>query len=409
MSGGYGRTRPPRRALADRALPAEWGRWIVALLCLAASACGKAVDESSSHPGEGGSPPGGAHSAGGAGAALPGVFDDVMAFCDGFNDAFLRYQVRCYGGTLETWWPEIWLSPCEPLAQAAVEGRLRYDAGQANECYASLERKPCGAWLTEDGGPCALALGGQLPEGAACRWLVAGQAWDDCGPGTYCLLDSEEDWDPDVAACGGTCAPYGRDGAPCSGTYAPPLCAPGFSCGRQGCQPEAVEGEPCLGPEHPSCRFDLYCDGETESTSGTCRERQTSGSCTAGQCAYGYGCVDSGDGAASCVRMKPPGEACTGLPNECWGYCNSEGRCASRAVSGEACGLIGEGDATRYTNCAPGLYCEISTGVEGICQPQLGYGDTCTSNSLGWLPECPAIQGHLGYCGNETGTCDACE
>ncbi|MFC1641588.1 hypothetical protein ACFL5O_02700 [Myxococcota bacterium] len=335
----------------------------------------------------------------------------TMAFCDAFNEALLRYYVRCYGATTEDWQTELRLKPCEPLARAAELGRIRYDAGQATECLASLEREPCGFPMVADSSPCALTLAGQVPLGSRCRWLIAGDGWSDCVPGAYCGAEGEEDAMAGRSVCGGTCVARAGLGAPCGVRSTPPFCATGLACRGGLCLAEAVEGEPCLGLEGPECRFDLYCEGEGDILSGTCRVRRKSGPCSpnSGECADGYLCFDAEDGSGECTRAKLPGEPCEPGRTECWGFCGAEGHCEVRAAQGSQCGVIDKEAGFSFVRCMPDLFCSVVAGMSGTCEPQLALGDTCGTDMYRYPPGCPTMGDRLGYCDRTTSQCALCD
>jgi hypothetical protein len=322
-------------------------------------------------------------------ATEPQVSATVTEFCRSAVEAIVRYESRCFGGSVEMWRAIFESLNCDATAASAAAGRLAYDPARAAACLSQLEQASC--TNSTDSVDCAQAVVGQANPGGACNDLHT--VFSECAPGSYC--------DAAAYACGGTCRQYAPAGGSCAlpATGTRVRCAPHTSCDTTTniCVADAAEGQPC-----GSCVTTQYCDragadGGT-SVSGVCRPRQTSGACPTGvECQTGYTC-STANGAKTCVRWKFTGEACIIGQNECYPltYCGADGRCsADGAPGGASCGKQANGETVR---CARGFFCASNS----TCQPQKPPGSVCTTLEYG------ACAGANGHCDASTSKCVSC-
>jgi len=208
-------------------------------------------------------------------------------------------------------------------------GRIVYDEGRADACFAKAESASCESFFSvdflADDPDCDAAFQGKVEIGGAC----AGD-FDCADPSASCQGASS-------GGLGACTSPPG-EGEPC----ADGLCAEGLTC-RFAPSGSTLQ---CLSPtpNGAECTFDSDCQSKyCDFTTGVCTATQPAGGpcATNSSCASGY--CDTAAGA--CAPKKADGAACvTGV--ECVsGYCadaSGAGACEAKKPSGAACTVAAE-------------------------------------------------------------------
>jgi hypothetical protein len=311
----------------------------------------------------------------------------------------------------------------EALDAPIDAGRTVYDGAAAALCLASLASASCAAAaLTLDSPDCQMIFAGQIAEGGTCASNneCVPSAWCNVTPGTcggtcvarvaigqptsvdgacaigaaayagYCIqpLSFGQRCDSDdggfalipctaPSVCGSfrqpdgglhhACALLGDAGAPCTDEASSIFACSGYGfCDpqTQRCRPLSGLNDPC-GPNAPSCRSDLWCNGGLASPQ--CQARSPTG----GPCTSDFSCS-----AGVCDGGKPfnpdggpwPLGACVPLP--------------------------GMGDPCTYM-CASGLMCDST----GHCGPFKADGAPCTSSFECASASCNSFDGGGQICG----------
>lgn len=327
----------------------------------------------------------------GGGAGPFGGSANAKDFCHSYVQTIADFQAKCLGGDL-AFWSRSYAARmnCDLVAEAVSAGRIAYDPDAGAGCLQHLNQLGCDQAGVEQS-LCG-ALVGKIPSGGACSFDSRLSAV--CAPGNNCIGDH---------ACGGTCTPYKtlQLGDPCMPIGADSaFCANHQVCQNNTyrCVADVEEGQPCKGPTAGDCAYPLYCEGGTNSTTGICIMKKTSGACDpAGvPCAYGYSCKGT-PGAETCTKWKWPGDTCTRGLGECtYSWCGNEGKCTDDPVQeGQSCSPFpGE-----HAPCASGLTCQFGADSE-TCQKLKAAGSACNFNG-----ECA---GSGSYCDSKSKVCVAC-
>jgi hypothetical protein len=171
-----------------------------------------------------------------------------------------------------------------------------------------------------------------------------GQCYDasECAGDSSCGTES---------ACPATC----KAKSPASGACQyDEDCAFGTRCASDGqtgtcvARTAAAETQPCRGAADTECEPQLYCEGGSNTDSGTCKKRVSTGACAE---------RDACELKQYCAGYDPPNTA--------------TGTCTAQKTSGQDCtGSGGEGfgssECEPFTSCVGGK-CTVWPGVDGQC------------------------------------------
>gem|GEM_PF-2592845 len=142
------------------------------------------------------------------------------------------------------------------------------------------------------------------------------------------------------------------------------------------------------------CMGELLCVGNTQTSSGTCRDVRPAGAmCDRGNLTGCFGnqyCdATSSTAVGTCSAAPQANEACgpvNGVPRFCGFFMTCDnGVCRAPGVLAETCSDDG-GFGSDDTGCNLGLYCAITTGSQppvGVCAELLPNGSTCMSRGGG--------------------------
>jgi hypothetical protein len=230
------------------------------------------------------------------------------------------------------------------LVQRAVDaGEVTYDPSAVSGCLDAVRSAGCAIFTQRLGELCADVLVGAVASGGDCTISV------QCQSGLFCKTD---------AACPGTCTALLAAGQACEDDD---QCQSGLLCsGDTGrCIVPAKKGQACGGGTEPPCPPDLVCQGDDDTTPGTCRAfadvfvKGEGSSCDimgTDLCSLGLSCAVVGVNADNSLDMQ----------------------CAQPASSGGACHLaIPE-------HCPSGEFCELQPqSVDGTCRPTPTDGQPC--------------------------------
>jgi hypothetical protein len=345
---------------------------------------------------------------------------DAGTFCRARFAAHYLMRGRCEGGDLTQGAirTEYWThAECDGLAASVAAGRMTYDRPSAEACLAAYQPPSCSDPGNRQGSPCVLAISPTVPEGGEC----ARQA--ECLPPGTCRSPS--------GTCPGRCLGFAALGASCDALA---TCGPGLWCEAGQCAPSRGPGEPCDG----NCREGLTClagfcssvagPGEScaaltcdgllpiycEASSALCLPLpQTGEACgTGGQCRSGLSCdagtsrcfvlptLPSPDGGSCatplfcgptsycdttvpqpvCRPAKPLGAQCA-QADACLrpASCDTSGApstwvCRAPRTAGSPCGP---------GQCAPGLWCHVTSGATGVCRSEPDVGQPCGAIGVG--------------------------
>jgi hypothetical protein len=277
-------------------------------------------------------------------------------------------------------------------ANALRAGRVVLDPARAAACRMRWEQATCedlARSFVDDGDlPCPGLVQGTVPSGGLC------ESSDECrDPLDFCQ-------DQDSRSCARQrCARRAGPGEPCDER----ACVAGLVCDDtqqpQRCLPPATptpaaplapEGQPC-GRDGPDCQAGSFCAPNTAvSDAGVCRAYAAGIPCRGTwQCPGPYACVpDAAGGGSHCVPGKRDGERCQiqvknagmgyGDYSDCaYGYaCVDSGQgftiCSPGAALGAPCG-----DFAQIIDCGAG-YCDRPQAMgRGVCRARKPAGAPC--------------------------------
>jgi hypothetical protein len=243
------------------------------------------------------------------------------------------------------------------LEEAIDNGRIRYDAALADQCFRELEEDLCGGggiFGTGSSETCDAVVTGLVPEGGNCA--------DDqeCADNRDCAGQG------DGEMCYGTCQPNCGENN----------CTTDEFCADGECQPRLSEGANCNFDE---CQAGLYCGPDRVCTApGSVGE---GGECNGGRdCADGLSCTD---GTCSTITRRNQGETCS-FGEQVTEMCQAGFVCTNLRVEEQAlvgtCGLPRQmGEACNLDfECAAGLACDSTSPLEeGTCVTAAATGEMC--------------------------------
>ncbi len=266
------------------------------------------------------------------------------------------------------------------VGKSVGQGRLTYDAANADPCLNYLRTAPCSvvfSILDERGQAqtaCSAALGGAVKSGGECTASM------ECGVGSFC--DATEMRCPGVckpvipvgSACvdGDTCA----DGSDCR-------CSDG-ACASKVCKAYLGKGARCDTTDAPSCDTGLYCVPKGAHGAGHCAAQDITDPCpTSAACLPPARCIGLRDveRPGRCSLPKKLGEKCTDGALECVDFATClQGVCTTWNKVGGTCGNVPGGK--EQTQCIGG-WCDLSAGTgAGTCKPFRKMDDGCFGNGF---------------------------
>jgi len=319
------------------------------------------------------------------------------AFCEAYLDYMCEWMLGCRNFTdCETAGPAGFIrAACETLPQPIADGDLVFDAAIAESCLPDELVCYGTPWELTEIGPCRGVVHAKGKIGDDCYQALS-RLDQPCAEG-YCDMSDQ---------CPGTCKAYLPDESACDGSVP---CEPGSVCAELVCTRLPDVGERC----ETSCRYGFPC---VEGDDGkVCVVPRNDGEeCDDSHpCVSSYGCVkgvcgaklELGDQCASTVqcpdatRCLPDGDSetntCQTLPGvgePCpSGECNDALNVTCRdpnpsdddytAYCGE---LGGVNDPCGDYGCLNELWCYYAEDdTEGVCLPQGGPGDFCTTEGTG--------------------------
>lgn len=222
-----------------------------------------------------------------------------------------------------------------PDAREAFEnGTASYDAGDAADCWAALDRVSC-----EE-------LAGS-PELEACTgvWDGTQGEGDDCASTAECAEGwcDPGDCDPALSCCAGTCAADEADvGVPIAGDCSIDPCVADAFCDFAAVPATCRELATLDGACHEGeCRDSLYCRiSDFEAGTGVCSQLPAEGEpCDPDYpvCARADNWCDPEDN--TCVKLAAVGDTCDEMADNCvpYAWCSPDNVCVARPGEGEPC------------------------------------------------------------------------
>ena len=234
----------------------------------------------------------------------------------------------------------------EQIKLAVDQGRIAYDAEQAETCLATLDTElagaRCAANFDADVPACDKVFVGKVSAGGSCAIDA------ECASDLYCEPVSSQ-------ACGGRCQALSKSGQGCGANAAP--CEDDTSCLIQ----EGSSTGMCVADHSVAngayCNADEQCDPNSICVNNSCQAKQDARIALEGET-----CELDLD-----VVCKP-GLVCTEL-NLLFG----NGTCKPPGGQGAPCYL--------FTECAAGFTCEDATVINrGSCVPVRAEGEACNED-----------------------------
>jgi len=287
------------------------------------------------------------------------------------------------------------------LRDGQKRGVLDIDRTELENCWRRLASEPdCAEGMTNFIRNCKSALGANQALGEPCG------SHAECAGRAYCAGSdfpppSRMPGMPPRTTCPWTCQALARESEPCELNSG---CADDLVCrGDPGrCGPQAGLGDPC-DPSQLECMHPLYClpdeAGEQRCASDVLR--------------LPSGAACSNDDAVWFL-LCPESEAC--VPDESDAAEPAQGVCAEPSKQGQSCfprRLL------RTDSCETGLFCLVSDGVRGTCQPLRSKGQPCKEISLLLGDQageycappllCVAVQGNEASCQAPVGVGQLCD